>query len=293
MGRVGVFAMSLSLQSGALVGAFCVLSVLGALRWRVEERTALDSHLRYTWVFFLVFVVSEFISFRVGVWILAVVSFWALREYLSLVDLRAEDRVGMFGAYFSIPFMMYFIQDDWYGMFIVSIPVYVFLAIPLLVSLGGREARGAVFSIGALDFGLFLCVFCLGHLGYLLLFSTWKAVTLVVSVGVCDVLGWWVCGRVKGLWRRVGASYAASAPLTVVLVLGLSSWSEIPKGHAVVLGLLIPLLVVLGRHAGDYVKRDLGVPDDALPGRGGVLEGLRSFFYAAPVVFHYVRYYLT
>ena len=68
--------------------------------------------------------------------------------------------------------MIRFIQIDWYGMFIISIPVYAFLVIPFLIALGGKQTEGTVFSIGAIDFGLFLLVYCIGHIGYLAFFST-------------------------------------------------------------------------------------------------------------------------
>lgn len=46
--------------------------------------------------------------------------------------------------------MILFIQVDWYGMFIISIPVYAFLVILSLIALGGKQAEGTVFSIDAL-----------------------------------------------------------------------------------------------------------------------------------------------
>ena len=91
---------------------------------------------------------AEITSLTAAVWILALLSFWMLREYFSLVEVRIQDRLGILGAYLSIPFMTYFIQIGWYGMFIISIPVYAFLAMPLLISIGGTEYRGTVFSIG-------------------------------------------------------------------------------------------------------------------------------------------------
>ena len=135
----------------------------------------LDSYLQYLWAFFLILTIAELVSFAVAVWILAVMCFVSLREYFSLVDIRRQDRWGILGAFISIPFMIYFIQIDWYGMFIISIPVYAFLLIPFLVTLGGKQADGTIYSIGAINFGLFLFVYCFGHIGYLALFSTWKA----------------------------------------------------------------------------------------------------------------------
>ena len=114
-------------------------------------RFTLPGYLGYFWIFLLVCVITDFFSFTPAVWLMALVSFRALREYFSLVDLRLEDRWGILGAYLSIPFMIYLIQIDWYGFFIVSIPVYVFIVVPFLVTLGDSRGRGSLLSIGAID----------------------------------------------------------------------------------------------------------------------------------------------
>ena len=136
---------------GATVGIYAVFAVLSAFlvsRKALKKHSYFDSYLNHTWIYFLSFAVCERVSVTAGIWILALVSFWALREYFSLIHIRLQDRVGILVAYLSIPFMFYFIQIDWYGMFIVSIPVYAYLAIPLFVSLGGRETKGIVLSTG-------------------------------------------------------------------------------------------------------------------------------------------------
>jgi phosphatidate cytidylyltransferase len=273
--------------------AFAILTIVRIARSLGKWRFRFDSYLGYTWLFFLAFMIAEFVSFAVSVWILALVSFWSLREYFSLVAFRLQDRPALVGAYLSIPFMYYYIQTEWYGMFIVSIPVYAFLAIPLLVALGGRESEGTVFSIGAIDFGLFLFVFCIGHVGYLLSYSVWMAAVLVINVLICDAAIFLVRRRTYGALRAALLSWLAPTPLVLVLTLLLSPWTEIPTIHSVVLALITPVLVVMGHHAGSFVEADLGVERDLLtPGRGQILDNLQSMFYAAPVMFHYIRYFL-
>jgi len=286
--------MSNSGSAVTLIGIFAGLLLINIARAVSRKHFPFDSYAKYTCLFFLSFTICELISFSVGIWILALVSFWALREYFSLIDIRLQDRLGILGAYMSIPFMFYFILIDWYGMFIISIPVYGFLAIPLLVTLGGKETEGTVFSIGAIDFGLFLFVFCMGHIGYLLFFAPWKAALLIINVAVCDVTTHIVRSRIKSTWPNILFRYLAPLPLTIVITLLLSGWTGIPPTHSLMLGLLIPILVIMGHHTGDYVKADLGVQEDSLfPGRGQILDNLKSLFFTAPVVFHYIRYFLT
>lgn len=280
------------ISKAVIVLIFLVLSVLALLKRVTKVRFLRGLYINYLWTFFLIFTVSEFLSFKAAIWILAILCFVALREYFTLVDIRLQDRWGILGAYLSIPFMIIFIQIDAYGMFIISIPVYAFLVIPFLVTLGGKETEGTISSIGAIDFGLFLLVYCIGHIGYLALFSTWKAIMLILNVSICDLIAFLLEKSKKLPWRGVIAKYLISAPVTVILTLALSGWTGIPWLHSVALGLLIPALVAIGRRTLTYIESDLGIGTGRLlPGKGRVLDSLRSFLYAAPVVFHYIRYF--
>ncbi|HUU45873.1 MAG TPA: hypothetical protein VM118_09080 [Acidobacteriota bacterium] len=281
-------------QTAVLLLLFALLTLANLARVAIRGRFPLATYLGTTWAFFLCFAVTRMVSLAVGVWVLALVSFVALREYFSLINVRLQDRVGILGAYLAIPFMFYFVLIDWYGMFIISIPVYAFLAIPLLITLGGRQVQGTVFSIGAIDFGLFLFVFCMGHVGYLMRFSIWMAVMLILSVALCDiaaaVIERWTLTRGMSLGLRV----AIAAPFVVALTVLLSPWTAIPLNHSIWLGLMIPVLAVMGQHTSGYIEADLGIrEDDLLPGRGQYIDNLKSLLFAAPVVFHYIRYFLT
>jgi phosphatidate cytidylyltransferase len=285
--------MTYSAYTISIVIIFGALSIVRIVTAMTRKRFLFDSYLGYSWLFFLSFAVSELVSFSIGVWILALISFWAIREYFSLINIRLQDRIAILGAYLSIPFIYYFIQIGWYGMFIVSIPVYVFLAIPFLVALGGRETEGTVFSIGAIDFGLFLFVFCIGHIGYLLYFSSWMAALLIINVLICDIANCLARQKIRTAWARLVVSYFLPALFTVAVSLALSGWTGIPPWHSTILALMIPILVLMGHHTGNYVKADLGIEEDLLvPGRGQILDNLQSLFYTAPVVFHYIRYFL-
>ena len=280
-------------QIGTILAIAVGLSLVQGVRVYYGCRWPLGSYLGYTWAFFAAFAVAELFSFRAGNWIIAIVSFLALREYFSMVEIRLQDRLGILGAYVSIPFMFHFVTSQWYGMFIVSIPVYSFLAIPLLVSLGGHDKEGTVFSIGVIDFGLFLFVYCMGHISYLMLYSIWMAAFLILDVAVCDVIHFLLRRETWPRWGLLAARYFLPLPATVLLTVALSPWTKIPVGHSVVLGMLIPALVMMGRHTGNYVEADLGVAEETVgPGRGQILDNLKSLLFAAPVVFHYLRHYL-
>jgi len=61
----------------------------------------------------------------------------------------------------------------------------------------------------------------------------------------------------------------------------------------VILRLLIPALVAIGSFTMDCLEADMGIDRSRLSaGRGAVLNSMKSYLYAAPVVFHYLRYFL-
>jgi phosphatidate cytidylyltransferase len=282
----------ISIPSILLLCIFGLISVLYVVRAVLGGHHPLDAYLYRIWLLFVFITFAHVISFTVGIWILALICYTALREYFSLIDIRLQDRLGILGGYVSIPFTFYYIYSGWYNMFIIAIPVYTFLAIPLLVTLGGKETRGTVFSVGSIVLGLLLCVYCLGHIGYLTLYSAWMAVMLVMCVAVCDVIAYLVHNKIHRPSRSLIARYLLPIMVTVPLALLLACLAEISGLHAVILGLLIPLLVIMGHHTIDYVKADLGVNDDALlPGRGQILDTMKSLFYASPIVFHYFNYF--
>jgi len=272
-----------SLLSIALFGAALALLLLD----RIRRRAALPPPLRYLAALFGLLALADWLSFSFAIWLMAFFAFSALREYFSLLDLREEDRWAVLGAYLSIPFMVAFIFIDWYGLFIISIPVYVFLVIPFLAALGGGDGHGIVYSIGAIDFGLFLFVYCMGHLGYLAFFSVRMALLLVLAVAGCDL----ICRRLP--LRRPATRFLAGAALVTTGALALSSWTGIPRVHSIALGIIIPLLVQSGRFTLRALEKDLGVRPDALePGRGLVLDSLKAYLFTAPIVFHYLRWFL-
>ncbi len=248
-------------------------------------RFTLPGYFRYVQAFLLVCVVADFLSFAPAVWLMAIISFRALREYFTLVDLRIEDRWGILGAYLSIPFMIYLIQIDWYGFFIVSIPVYAFIVIPFLVTLGDSEGRGCLLSVGAIDFGLFFFVYCLGHIAYLAFFSSWLLLLLLIVVTACNM-----SNRLTLRWGMIGG-WLVSCVVSLAITWLLRPWTLIPAGPSLFVGILIPTLVRMSDYTIGVLEKDLGIsPADLEPGRGRVLDSLKSYLFAAPIVFHFLRW---
>ena len=84
-----------------------------------------------------------FMAGRAGVTILfLVVSFAALREFLSLSYTRTGDHYALLASFFVVlPAQYLLIYTGWYGLYTIFIPVYVFLFLPILVAVAGDTTR--------------------------------------------------------------------------------------------------------------------------------------------------------
>ncbi len=276
-----------------LVGIFLILSFMNIVIIFRKKQYPHSSYLNYTWIYFLILLIADFFSFYLAAWGWGILSFLTLREYFSLVDLRLQDRLGVLASYLSIPFMMHFIHTDWYNMFIITIPVYSFLVIPFLISISGKESEGAIYSIGTIDFGLFLFVYCIGHLAYLSFHSTWIVAMLILNITICDAISFFINKKNYTAWIKNIFKYLLPIPLTISITFILSSWTEIPEIHSIILGIMIPALVLIGNHTIIYFESDLGIEKNYMkPGRGLIIDNIKSILYTAPIVLHYIRYFI-
>jgi hypothetical protein len=69
-------------------------------------------------------------------------SFMALREFITLTPTKPGDHRTLFWVFFIItPLHYYFLATRWYGMFVIVIPVYAFLLVPLRTAMAGDCER--------------------------------------------------------------------------------------------------------------------------------------------------------
>ena len=138
------------------------------------------------WYILGFFTIGIMLNTNLAMFFFGFLSFLALKEYFTLIPSRQTDRRVMFHAYMSIPFQYYFAGASWYGMFIIWIPVYLFLLLPFRQVIIG-ETKGFLENTARVQWGVMLFVFSLSHLAYMLtlepiteggaggksLFSTW------------------------------------------------------------------------------------------------------------------------
>lgn len=127
----------------AVFAVLLLASVIGQLLKRRhgadnETISNLNSRIYAWWLMSLVLLFAFWLG-RIGTTILFfLISFAALREFMSLVYNRRSDYNSMVMCFYVLlPVQYYFVLDQWYGMFSIFIPVYGFLVLPIIASMSG------------------------------------------------------------------------------------------------------------------------------------------------------------
>lgn len=295
-----------------VLGGLALLLLLATLvvAWITRGRppgNELRLRVKSWWLILGLFALAILLGAKGAVWLFGLVSFLALKEYFSLIPTRRSDRRVLFWAYLSIPLQYYWVAIGWYGMFIIFIPVYLFLLVPLRKALIG-ETEGFLHSVGTIHWGLMTTVFSLSHAAFLLALpeqispagGAGLLLYLVVLTELNDVAQY-LWGKSLGK-RKVapnvspGKTYGGllgGVFTTVLLAWFAGPWLTPLSGYqALAAGLIIGVFGFVGDISISAVKRDIGIKDSGtlIPGHGGILDRVDSLTYTAPLFFHYLYY---
>ncbi len=139
------------------------------------------------------------------------VSFLALREYVTLLKTRRGDHRGLVLAFFVVlPLQYVLVAYRQVELFAVLIPVYTFLAIPVLSALAG-DAEHFLERNAGIQWGLAVCVYGLSHAPALLLTLPGGRGAFVLFFLVMVTLGAQIAQALAAqrLDRRAAATLAA------------------------------------------------------------------------------------
>jgi len=292
----------------SLLVAATLILLLKRLKNKTTDYTELSQRIKSWWwmigMIFLALVLSE----TTAIVFFGLLSFLALKEFLSIVPTRQADRRVIFWAYVAIPINYYWVSIAWYGMFIVFVPVYVFMFISVLLVLIG-ETRGFIRSAGILHWAVMLNVFCISHIAYLLVLP--EKNTAAGNIGlvlflifitefndVCQYIWGKMLGRHK-IIPRVSPNKTWEGFLggvaTVTLCAGILAPFLTPLTFFMGMGVGTTLSIsgFFGDTIMSSVKRDLQIKDtgNMIPGHGGILDRLDSLIFTAPLFFHLLYYW--
>ena len=233
---------------------------------------------------------------RVGTVVLfGLVSFWALREFITMTPTRRGDHRALFWVFFAFTpaqYVLVGLGQSYYDLYSVLIPVYA----------------------AKIQSGLLICVYALSHTPALLdlrlqtrvngELAPWSGSRpgllfyFVLLVQLADVFQF-AWGKLLG--RRVIApainasrtweGFIGGALSTTVLGALLYWATPFTLWGSACMALIIAVMGFAGSMTMSAIKRDRGVEDygTLVQGHAGVLDRIDSLCFAAPVFFHLTR----
>jgi phosphatidate cytidylyltransferase len=307
-------------QVGLLfVGLFGVLALvsLAALPRALREADAdpdgpaarFRRDLRAVWFGAALFWVAWALGAFVSTLLFGVVSFLALRELITLTHTSRGDHRSLLLAFFVVlPLQYGLVGTRHFDLFTVTIPVYVFFAIPVVSALGNDPQR-FLERTAKIQWGIMVCVYGLSHAPALLLLDlpgyadrgAFLVMFLVLVVAAAQIVQEAASRRLRRRpvaraisrsfsWRAfgIGAAFAA------LLGAGLSWITPFDPLRAAGMALLAGASGQLGELVMRALKRDAGVRSwgnrASVTGAVGLLDRVAPICFAAPVFFHAVRF---
>ena len=196
------------LLGGVLLVLALVSVVVRVLRKRrdigfdVAVFDTLRSRLHAWWLLFGMLVVAFLFGNIMTVLLFGLISFWALREYITLTPTRRADNNTLFWVFFictPFQFLLVAIDPGWferlfqvspYLVFSILIPAYAFLIIPAAIAVSG-DAKHFLERIAKIQVGLLICVYSFSFAPALLTMhfptpETTREVAGVMSGGLGD-----------------------------------------------------------------------------------------------------------
>lgn len=285
-----------------------LISVILKLKNPSHNYIELRLRIQSWWWMIAIMFTAFIISTKTSIIFFAFLSFMALKEFCSIINLRQADRRVLFWAYLSIPVQYYFVYLGWYGMFIIFIPVYVFLFLPIRMVLTGHT-QGFIRSAGLIHWAVMLTVFCISHIAYLLTLPIKNAeagniglVLFLICITQFNDVCQYLCGKIFGKHKiipKVSPNKTWEGFLGALIAITICSGFVAPLltplsfEYGIILGFLISIIGFFGDVVISSVKRDLQIKDtgNLIPGHGGILDRLDSLIYTSPLFFHFIYYF--
>ncbi len=301
-----------------MLGVITVLSVAsiigGVLSERITEGPGLsvvenlNARLISWWVMVLLLGLA-FLWGRTGVIILfGVCSFNALREFITLTNARRADHWMLAAVFFLVlPLQYVLVYADWYGMFAILIPVYVFLLLPVMSAFRG-EAGDFLIRVAEVQWAAMVTIYFVSYVPALMSLeiagfegrNIQLIAFLIIVVQASDVLQY-VWGKLIGKTpiapslspSKTREGFAGGVLCATVLGACLCWLTPFSFWQAGLMSLVIALMGFCGGLVMSAIKRDRGVKDwgDVIIGHGGFIDRLDSVIFAAPIFFHLTRFW--
>jgi phosphatidate cytidylyltransferase len=264
-----------------------------------------------SWLMTSVFWVAWALGETFATVLFGLVAFFALREFITLSPTRQGDHRSLVLVFFVIlPVQFALVIHRSFDLVTVFIPVYAFLAIPVVSALANDPERFLERN-AKLQWGIMVCVYGISHVPALLLLefpgyerkNAFLVFFLVLVVQSCMLVQHLANRR----WPRTPSAPNVSKSFNWrgwALAVGLASLiggvmaglTPFQPAQAVAMALIACVSGSLGHLVMKAIKRDRGVTNWGSEGRSttggtGLLDRVDALCFAAPVFFHSVRWY--
>mgnify|MGYP006099258489 FL=1 len=262
---------------------------------------------RSWWVMCCIFLFASIVNPVVTYFALGFLSFLTLRELYSQLKIRKIDRSVLFFCYLSIPIQYFLAFKGYYTLFLIFIPVFMFIIIPFLLVLTG-ETKDIIRSMCILPTSLMLGVFGISHLALLISFPemnsngvSGKALLLfLIFITEANDIMQFVWGKIFGKHKilpkvspnKTWEGFIGGVISTTIIGYFMGFLTPLNTWQLILLSSSIAVFGFMGDAIMSAVKRDFGVKDmsNAIPGHGGVLDRVDSLSTTASPFFHIVYF---
>lgn len=300
-----------------LLAAVSIYALVASLRERpegdprIQALKEFNGVLQTSWTMAIVFWVAWALGETVATVLFGIVAFFALREFITLSPTRQGDHRSLILAFFVVlPVQFYLVVNQHFDLVTVFIPVYVFLAIPVVSALANDPARFLERN-AKLQWGIMVCVYGISHVPALLLLkfpdyqgkNAFLVFFLVLVVQSCMLVQYLVDNKLKRkpIAPNISQTFNWTGWLIAVGVASLigglmSALTPFEPGQAVAMALIACVAGSLGHLVMKALKRDRGITNwgsegKSVTGASGLLDRVDALCFAAPVFFHSVRWY--
>jgi phosphatidate cytidylyltransferase len=264
------------------------------------------------WMMASIFIFATVVHPIVSFIAFGLLSFVSFREINSISkNVREEDRRIIIWCYIAIPIQYFLAYKGWFNIFVIFIPVIMYVWIPFMLVIKGATEDIAR-SMSILPTQLMLTVFSISHLAFLLSlpelsgFNAGGRGLLLFIVFITEIndVFQFVWGKLFGRHKiiekispnKTWEGFIGGIVTTAIIGYFLRFLTPMNGTEAIMVSLLIAFSGFVGDIILSAIKRDAGLKDTgtAIPGHGGILDRIDSLALTAPAFFYviYNLYYV-
>ncbi|WP_394790506.1 phosphatidate cytidylyltransferase [Rhodoferax sp.] len=267
--------------------------------------------LQNTWFMAGTFWLSWVLGGWFSICLFGLVAFFALREFITLSPTHRGDHRSLILAFFVVlPVQFWMVGGRHFDLFTVFIPVYVFLALPLVGALADDPHRFLERN-AKMQWGIMVCVYGTSHVPALVRLeipgyqdkSAFLVFFLVLVVQTCMLVQHLAARKLKRPPRapHISQSFNWTSWAIGVAVGGLlggllAGITPFKPAQALAMALIACVAGSAGHLVMKALKRDRGITNwgaqgQSITGASGLLDRVDALCFAAPIFFHSVRWF--